>query len=78
MTTHEDDEYDEDTDLYEEIHEIVKKLSSEDKDPIRIASYLFSQALSLWKENLEDDASWEILEEIFDRLFAEEENPTIH
>jgi len=78
--SNEDDDYLEDDELYETVSEVVAKLlNDENNDQLLVASYLFANALKIYRTHLDDDDYYAILEEIWDRLFEDDmQNRTLH
>lgn len=78
--SNEDDDYLEDDELYETVSNIVADLlNDENNDQLMVASYLFANAIKIYRTHLDEDDYYEILEEIWDRLFEDDmRNRTIH
>jgi DNA-binding ferritin-like protein (Dps family) len=70
-----------DDEIYTSVHDAVDKLLDDYyDDQMVIASYLFASAIKLWRENLDDEDYYAILEEVFDNLLSDDDptGKTLH
>ena len=71
-----EDDYEEDEELYNAVTDSVAELLKEFKeDQMVVASYLFANAIKIWRTNLDDDDYYGVLEDVFDRLLYDEDDP---
>ena len=71
-----EDDYEEDEELYNAVTDSVAELLKKFKeDQMVVASYLFANAIKIWRTNLDDDDYYGVLEDVFDRLLYDENDP---